>query len=306
MLLENDFAGSISPSISTYSSYLRIGDVSFVVSGSSPKLAGVRPELELFTCESCDPDIEIEVEWADHFDRHLGTKMFDSGAVWTLFHGPGLTFDCEVPVLGSDPYKRMYVSADFAGVRILLNRAILPLDKAACALDYPTDELLITNYLARDGLGVEVHGCGIIDEESGGQLFIGHSGAGKSTTTRLWETFANPEILSDDRIILRLQEDELWMYGTPWHGEAAFAAPGKAKLKRIFILQQGRQNQIKPLSKARAAGEVFARCFPPFHSPEGIAGTLEFINRAIAVVPCYEFQFVPDKSAVQMAREFHA
>lgn len=306
MLLENDFAGLIAPSISTHSTYLRIGDVSFAVSARAPELAGVRPELELFTCESCEPDIEIEVEWADHLGRRPGVTMFDSGAVWTLFgEGPGLTFDCEVPFLGKHPYKRMYVDADFARARVLLNRELLLGDKAACALDYPTDELLTTNYLARQALGIEVHGCGIIAGESGGRLFIGHSGAGKSTTTRLWETFANPEILSDDRIILRLQEDELWMYGTPWHGEAAFAAPGKAKLNRIFILQQGRKNQIKPLSKAHAAGEVFARCFPPFHSPQGIAGTLEFITRALEVVPCYEFQFVPDRSAVDAVLEFH-
>jgi len=183
---------------------------------------------------------------------------------------------------------------------------MLPGDKAGCALDYPTDELLITNYLACHGMGIEVHGCGIIDEESGAHLFLGHSGAGKSTTTRLWETFANPEILSDDRIILRLHDGELWMYGTPWHGEAEFASPRKTKLNQIFILQQGRHNQIKPLSKANAAGEIFARCFPPFHSPRGIANTLEFINRALDVVPCYEFQFVPDRSAVQSVIDFRA
>jgi hypothetical protein len=233
--------------------------------------------------------------------------VFDSGAVWTLFEqGPGLTFDCEVPFLGKHPYKRMYVSSDCAEARVLLNRGLLPHDKAACALDYPTDELLITNYLATHALGVEVHGCGLIDQESGGHLFVGHSGAGKSTTTRLWETFAHPEILSDDRIILRLHGGELWMYGTPWHGEAEFASPRKARLNRIFILQQGRRNQIRLLSKAHAAGEVFARCFPPFYNAQGVAGTLEFIHRALELVPCYEFQFVPDRSAVQCIREFHA
>lgn len=306
MLLKNDLVSSTPQYISTHSSFLRIGDVSFVVSAKSSNLAALRPELQAFACEFCEPDIAIDVEWADYLDRRLGARKFDSGAVWTAFdQGAGLTFDCEVSFLGSNPYKRMHVSDDFTTARVLLNRALLPYDKAACALDYPTDELLITNYLACHGLGVEVHGCGIIDQESGGHLFIGHSGAGKSTTTRLWETFASPEILSDDRIILRLQDDELWMYGTPWHGEAEFASPRKAKLDRILILQQGRRNQIRALSKSHAAGEVFARCFPPFHSPRGIAGTLEFIKRAVDVVPCYEFQFVPDRSAVNAVRDFH-
>jgi hypothetical protein len=165
-------------------------------------------------------------------------------------------------------------------------------------LEYPADELLITNYLAHHGLGIEVHGCGLIDAESGGHLFLGHSGAGKSTTARVWETFRAPEILSDDRLILRLHEGELWMHGTPWHGEAAFASPGKAKLTRIHILRHGSQNKFTALSRARAVGEVFARSFPPFHSEEGLEHTLDFIKQALEAVPCYEFEFLPDGSSV--------
>jgi hypothetical protein len=129
-------------------------------------------------------------------------------------------------------------------------------------------------------------------------LFLGHSGAGKSTTARIWETFRTPEILSDDRIILRLHDGELWMYGTPWHGEAAFASPGKAKLNRIHILRHGTQNRFTSLPQVRAVGEVFARSFPPFHSPVGVERTIEFIRRVLEVVPCFEFEFLPDSSSV--------
>jgi len=59
------------------------------------------------------------------------------------------------------------------------------------------------------------------------------------------------------------------------------------------------------LSKAQAVGEVFARSFPPFHSAEGLEGALEFINRALDAVPCYEFQFVPDETAIKTILEFH-
>jgi hypothetical protein len=59
------------------------------------------------------------------------------------------------------------------------------------------------------------------------------------------------------------------------------------------------------LQKTRAVGEVFARSFPPFHSAAGLERTLEFINRALDLVPCYEFEFIPDRSAVKTVREFH-
>jgi hypothetical protein len=243
--------------------------------------------------------MEVAVEWVEELDSRDGGATICSGRLWNLWPGePELVFDFHSPVYGVHPYKRLCLSADFRCARVLLNESLLadwvPIDP----LQYPAAELLMTNYLA-SGLGVEVHGCGFIDTETGGHLLLGHSGAGKSTTARLWERLRRPEILSDDRIILRIHNGELWMYGTPWHGEAAFASPGKAKLNRILILQHGRENQISELSKPCAVGEMFARCFPPFHSAIGLENTLEFLTRVAELVPCYEFHFVPDDSAVE-------
>jgi hypothetical protein len=207
-------------------------------------------------------------------------------------------FEFTSPLLGNHPYKRMQVDQGFSMAEVILSRAALDRCGKVSPLEYPACELLITNYLATQGLGVEVHGCGLIDAETGGHVFLGHSGAGKSTTTRLWKSVRAPEILSDDRIILRLHEGELWMYGTPWHGEAAFAAAGKAKLNRIHILRHGTENKFAALPQARAVGEVFARSFPPFYSPAGLERTVEFIKRALDAVPCYEFEFLPDDSSV--------
>jgi hypothetical protein len=234
-----------------------------------------------------------------------GNAVFDSGSVWTLFRdGSDFVFDFVSSTLSPHPYKRMRVRSDFRVATVTLNREVLRDHHPVFALEYPADELLVTNYLA-NGLGVEVHGCGLIDGDGGGHLFLGHSGAGKSTTTQLWKSARNAEILSDDRIILRLHDGELWMYGTPWHGEAAFASAGKARLNRLFILQHGQRNQMVLLPRARAVGELFARSFPPFHSPAGLERTIAFLNQVVDAVPCYEFHFVPDRSAVQAVLDFH-
>jgi len=97
----------------------------------------------------------------------------------------------------------------------------------------------------------------------------------------------------------------LWMYGTPWHGEAALASPNKAKLNRIFILQHGKENEVATLSPAQAVGELFARSFPPFHSAAGLERTVEFLHPVVDAVPCYEFRFLPDENAIQTVLKFH-
>jgi hypothetical protein len=292
------------------SSFVSIGEVSLALSGTISEDIDLGRQLEAFQSESTNPDIEVSVEWADCLRIWQDNAVFDSGSVWTLFRdGTDFIFDFVSSPLSAHPYKRMWVSSDFRVATITLNREVLRDHHPVFALEYPADELLVTNYLA-NGLGVEVHGCGLLDFETGGHLFLGHSGAGKSTTAKLWQSLRDPEILSDDRIILRLQDDGLWMHGTPWHGEAAFAAPAKARINRIFILEHGIpehgvENKITPLTRSRAVGELFARSFPPFHSAAGLERTVGFLEQILNRVPCYQFQFIPDASAVEKVISFH-
>jgi hypothetical protein len=290
------------PTVTLERTCLRIGDVAVALCGSAGNRS-LGSELSAFRTSECEPDIEITLHWTARLRPSPGSPIFDSGAVWKLSRDrDDFIFDFASPAVGPGPFKQMR-TRDFTSAQLIMNSVLLP--KTAWPLEYPADELLITNYLAHQSLGVEVHCCGLVDPEYGGFLFLGHSGAGKSTTTRLWKSLRNPEILSDDRIILRLHQGELWMYGTPWHGEAAFASAAKSKLSRIFVLQHGARNVITPMSRAQAVGELFARCFPPFHSATGLQNTVEFLERVVETVPCYEFQFVPDASAVEVAVSFH-
>jgi hypothetical protein len=288
-----------------HSSHLRIGEVSLALRGDSADEVRLGRDLDKFRCERNDPDIEVNVEWVDTLQGWQSQKRFDSGAVWTVFRaGDEFVFDFSSSAIGTNPYKRLLVDSGFWSATLLLNREVLQRHRPVRPLEYPADELLFTNYLA-SGLGVEVHGCGLVDSETGGHLFLGHSGAGKSTTTMLWKSLRNPQILSDDRIILRMHDGELWMYGTPWHGEAAFAMAGSAPIRRIFIIEHGGQDEITPLNRSRAVGELFARSFPPFHNAHGLERVVGFLDQVLDTVPCYQFQFVPDARAVEKVVEFH-
>jgi hypothetical protein len=284
---------------------VRVGGVSLslVARGSDDIL--LDRSLDAFRTQDSSPNIRLEVGW-QHTLPVRQQPIFDSQSLWALYReDEDFVFSFTSALLGSHPYKCLRIDESFRSGEMVLSREALEPYRTVCPLEYPADELLITNYLARHGLGVEVHGCGLIDGETGGHLFLGHSGAGKSTTTRLWQSLRNAEILSDDRIILRLHNGELWMHGTPWHGEAALASPNKAKLSRIFILQHGEENIISALTASHAVGELFARSFPPFHSPAGLERSIEFLHAVVKTVPCYEFRFLPQACAIQTALRFH-
>ena len=94
-------------------------------------------------------------------------------------------------------------------------------------------------HLLSQGKGVEIHGCGLLDRAGRAYLFVGQSGAGKSTMARLWVNQADVSLLSDERVVLRTDRDPIAVYGTPWQGDAQLASPQSGKLAAVFFLNRG-------------------------------------------------------------------
>ena len=160
----------------------------------------------------------------------------------------------------------------------------------------PALELLMIAHLARRR-GVILHGCGIAVADRG-VVLAGESGAGKSTLSRLWAERKGIEILSDDRVIVRRQNGSLRLYGTPWHGDEAFAAPGGVPLERVYFIRHGPRNAARMLSAAGAVREMLKCSFPPLWDAGGTAAALELFHDVAGSVPCAELAFVPDDTAI--------
>jgi hypothetical protein len=304
MIAEQSLAASAKTSAGMHRACIRIADVSIGLTATSVDDVRLTSELDAFRIEPTECDIEITIAWVQQLQRPIGKKLFDSGSLWTMYaRDYGYIIDFETPAFGPRPYKRLCVNRSFSEAQLFLSRECLGQLDPVHALEYPLDELLVTNWLGR-GRGVEVHGCGLVDRATGGHLFLGHSGAGKSTTTMLWKSMRDAQILSDDRIILRERESEFWMHGTPWHGDARFAAAEKTAIRRIFVLEHGDRNEIAPLSQTEAVGELFARSFPPFHGHRPLDSTLAYLHQITTSVPCYRFHFLPDSSAINAILDF--
>jgi hypothetical protein len=278
----------------------RIGDVSVLVRGNCERDVVFDDRLARFQIEPTRGDVNISVKWVDGLKSFDARPLFDSGSVWRVFeHGNSLVFDFTTPALGADPYRRLTISRDFGDGELLLNSALLDGQRDEFyPFEYPLDELLMTHVLAVNG-AVELHGCGLVDSERGGYLFVGHSGAGKSTMMRLWRSLRNVRVLSDDRVVLRRTNEDLWIYGTPWHGEPGLDDQEKSRINAIFVLEHGTANEIVPLSPAQAVGELFARCFVPMYDRECLRGQLKFLHEVTESLPCFRFSFVPDASALE-------
>jgi hypothetical protein len=284
----------------------RVGGLSVGVVSAREDDVIFGPHLQAFRDEPQVFDIDIRIEWVPNLAPESGREIFHSGATWLVCESEeGLRFDFGDPSFGEGPCKRMRVNSRFCqGTLELSEQSYSAFPWAIPPLDYPVDELLITHRLTQER-GIELHGCGIVTTEGTGNLFVGHSGAGKSTTTRLWTAAEDVEILSDDRIIVREHPGHMRMYGTPWHGEAMFASPNSAPLTRIMILEHGHGNVLTRLSRGQAVAELFARSFVPMHRHEYVESALEFLQSVAESVPCYRYSFEPDPRAVEKILHLH-
>jgi hypothetical protein len=279
--------------------YLRIADLTIELGGDDRELKlGVVGPTKKFLVEDCEPDVSVTASWADPSIETSGEKIFDSGGVWQLYRSEtDFCFRFASPAVGPLPYKTAQFNSDFSSGKVFLNRSYLDSALPIYPLEYPLDELLMLNLLAR-GRGVEVHACGLMDAQGKGHLFLGQSGAGKTTMATLWQNAEDTQILSDDRIILRQLGGQLWMYGTPWHGEAELAHPSRAPVTRIYFLRHGEENQLLELKGAEAVGRFFSCSFPLFYRRDALDFMLGFFEKVAMAVPCYELGFFPKEHVV--------
>ena len=249
-----------------------------------------------------EADLRIRAAWADTIRPARGARVFDAGATWRLARGrDGWVFEFlrprPVPILA----RQLHVEAGFSRARLILRRRAYEGGGPINAFGYPLDELLLIHLLGA-GRGVELHACGIVDEAGRGHLFVGQSGAGKTTMARQWLGEPGNTVLSDDRIVLRRDGAGIRMYGTPWHGDTCFAVPASAPLARLYFLEHGRRDVppvLAPLRGARVAAGLLACAFVPFHDRRALDFSCEFLDAVAARVPAFALRYAPPCSIAQ-------
>ena len=207
-----------------------VGGVTVGIRSDNVGAIALSSSLDPFRVQTTNLDISVRVEWPEEFSANSGRCIFDSGSTWRLWErDAGLEFDLSAPAFGNRPYKKLFVHRDFSEAILQMNGQIFAGLPYVVALDYPLDELLIMHRLTQEK-AIELHGTGIVRQNGEANLFVGHSGAGKSTTTRLWTATEDVEVLSDDRIIVR-RDDDAAVASTPCEALGNLGRHGLLRLR---------------------------------------------------------------------------
>ena len=136
-------------------------------------------------------------------------------------------------------------------------------------------------------------------------LFLGESGTGKSTHTRLWqEHIEGATLLNDDSPILRIIDGKPWIYGSPWSGKTPCYRNESYPLAACVRLSQAPYNQIKKLSIAQGYGALHPSCPPDFAYSDELYDCISgVLSTLLSTVPVYHLACLPNTEAARLSCE---
>ncbi|MGA2775390.1 MAG: hypothetical protein ABSE81_04955 [Candidatus Omnitrophota bacterium] len=166
-------------------------------------------------------------------------------------------------------------------------------------------QVLIIYYMAKRRIGILFHSAGV-REGKNGYLFAGISRAGKSTTSRIWDKIPGIRILNDDRIIIRKDKNDLYMYPTPWHSNYSdYLAEGrvrKARLSKLFYIYHRETNLAERVNYLEGFNHFFKTLFLSFWDKGCVNFAFDFLLDILSQKPCYKFGFKNDERIVSYIR----
>ena len=101
----------------------------------------------------------------------------------------------------------------------------------------------------------------VIAHAEGGYMFLGKSGTGKSTHSRLWLShIQDTELLNDDNPVIRMVDGQAYIYGTPWSGKTPCYKNRCLPLKAVVRLSQAPYNRIERLKPLQSYASLMPSC----------------------------------------------
>ncbi len=110
------------------------------------------------------------------------------------------------------------------------------------------NSLMVMYALATANKNTLLFHSAVVNSDGYGYMFLGKSGTGKSTHARLWlKNIQGSDLLNDDNPVVRITEDGVKVYGSPWSGKTPCYKNQELSLGGIVLLSQAPHNKISRL-----------------------------------------------------------
>lgn len=237
--------------------------------------------------ENLLPGTLRQIACFDHEDGRMELYETADGGTVFLFALPGRPVCCRLYI--NKEYSKAAACFYGAGFEQLygLNNCLMLLYAFATA---PLDTLLMH--------------ASVVENNGQGYLFLGRSGTGKSTHSRLWlQHVEGSTLLNDDNPVVRIVDGQAVVFGTPWSGKTPCYLNRNVPLKAVVKLCQAPDNRISRLPLHAAYAGVLPACSCMKWNEDMAAGVHRTIEKLIISVPVFRLECLPDREAALLCAE---
>lgn len=147
------------------------------------------------------------------------------------------------------------------------------------------------------------HGSAVAVDGTG-YLFTAKSGTGKSTHTKLWRNYLgkNAVMINDDKPLLKIKEDGVYVCGTPWNGKHRLGSNQSVPLRAICIIARDAENHIRKIQVEEAYPMLLQQTYRP-SDMAAMVQTLQLLDRIKMDVRFYKLSCNKEIEAAKIAYE---
>ena len=142
----------------------------------------------------------------------------------------------------------------------------------------------------------------VVMEDGYAYMFLGKSGTGKSTHSRLWlETIKGVMLLNDDNPIVRTYPGgRVYVYGSPWSGKTHCYKNDYGTLGGIVMLGQAKFNKIIMVDDEQAYQDIITSVSGTAWNGRIRNGQHQTAMKLLHYVPFYHLKCRPDHEAAKI------
>lgn len=184
------------------------------------------------------------------------------------------------------------------------NKVALLTDQASDRAFGLNNAIMIVYAFATAAYGTLLIHASVIRNSGKGFLFLGVSGTGKSTHSRLWLNYIpGSDLMNDDNPVVRLLEHQVVVYGSPWSGKTPCYRNIQAPIGAFVRLEQKKENVIRKESTLYAFAHLLSSVSTMKWDREVYNQICSTISGILALIPVYHLGCLPDEAAAKLSYE---
>ena len=138
-----------------------------------------------------------------------------------------------------------------------------------------------------------------------GFLITARSGVGKSTHSRNLKQYIDDDFvyINDDKPMLKVEENKITVYGTPWNGKERISGDVCAPLRAIMFLSRGATNTYRKIINKE---EIYIKMISQIYLPREKSKrekALKVADMLLKNVNFYEINVTKDIESAKMTYE---